>query len=51
MPPESPPAAKPHKPARPEVRKPQPEKPVVNPDSPFAVLGALRSQLVEKKNA
>jgi ATP-dependent RNA helicase SUPV3L1/SUV3 len=51
MPPESPPAAKPHKPARPEVRKPQPEKPVVNPDSPFAVLGALRSQLAEKKNA
>jgi ATP-dependent RNA helicase SUPV3L1/SUV3 len=44
--------AKPHKPPRPEVRKSQkPDKPVVNPDSPFAVLGALRSQLAEKKNA
>ena len=51
-PPESSPAAQPHKPARPEVRKPQkPERPVVNPDSPFAVLGVLRSQLAEKKNA
>jgi ATP-dependent RNA helicase SUPV3L1/SUV3 len=51
-PPESSPADPPHKPARPEVRKPQkPERPVVNPDSPFAVLGVLRSQLAEKKNA
>ena len=51
-PPESSPATQPHKPARPEVRKPQkPERPVVNPDSPFAVLGVLRSQLAEKKNA
>jgi hypothetical protein len=50
--PESSPATKPHKPVRPEVRKAQkPERPVVNPDSPFAVLGALRSQLAEKKNA
>ena len=50
--PESSPATKPHKPMRPEVRKAQkPERPVVNPDSPFAVLGALRSQLAEKKNA
>lgn len=50
--PESSPATKPHKPVRPEARKAQkPERPVVNPDSPFAVLGALRSQLAEKKNA
>jgi ATP-dependent RNA helicase SUPV3L1/SUV3 len=51
-PPESSPVAKPDKPVRPAVRKPQkPERPVVNPDSPFAVLGVLRSQLAEKKNA
>ncbi|MGH6874963.1 MAG: helicase-related protein [Aestuariivirgaceae bacterium] len=51
--PDVPLAAKPHKPGRPQqVRKPpQPEKPAVNPDSPFAVLGMLRAQLAEKKNA
>jgi ATP-dependent RNA helicase SUPV3L1/SUV3 len=50
--PDSPVAAQPHKPARPPVRRPQqPEKPAVNPDSPFAVLGMLRAQLAEKKNA
>jgi ATP-dependent RNA helicase SUPV3L1/SUV3 len=51
-PPDQPLAAKPHRPDRPAVRRPQqPEKPAVNPDSPFAVLGMLRSQLAEKKNA
>jgi ATP-dependent RNA helicase SUPV3L1/SUV3 len=34
---------RPHKP-------PRIDKPVVNPDSPFAVLGNLRSQLLDKKN-
>jgi ATP-dependent RNA helicase SUPV3L1/SUV3 len=44
--------AKPPRPPHPPARKPQaPQKPAVNPDSPFAVLGMLRSQLAEKKNA
>jgi ATP-dependent RNA helicase SUPV3L1/SUV3 len=48
--------SKPDHPARnrPEPRPNKPvrvtNKPVVNPDSPFAVLGSLRSRLAEKKN-
>jgi hypothetical protein len=47
--------AKPDRPAgnRPEPRPNTPvrvSKAAVNPDSPFAVLGSLRSQLAEKKN-
>jgi hypothetical protein len=32
-------------------RQTRAEGPAVNPDSPFAVLGSLRSQLADKKNA
>jgi ATP-dependent RNA helicase SUPV3L1/SUV3 len=47
--------SKPDRPAgnRPEPRPNKPvrvSKPAVNPDSPFAVLGSLRSRLAEKKN-
>jgi ATP-dependent RNA helicase SUPV3L1/SUV3 len=46
-------------PRNPEYRQPtkrqpgqkRPPAPAANPDSPFAVLGSLRSQLVDKKNA
>jgi ATP-dependent RNA helicase SUPV3L1/SUV3 len=44
------PAATPRpSPSRP--RKTHKERPVANPDSPFAILGTLRSQLTGKKNA
>jgi ATP-dependent RNA helicase SUPV3L1/SUV3 len=33
------------------ARKTRPPPPAANPDSPFAVLGSLRSQLADKKNA
>jgi ATP-dependent RNA helicase SUPV3L1/SUV3 len=43
-------AAEPRRQPRP-VRNPvRSEKPVVDPNSPFAILGSLRSQLVDKKN-
>ncbi|HYM99212.1 MAG TPA: helicase-related protein [Aestuariivirgaceae bacterium] len=45
------PASKTRKPPLPRPDKPpRKERPVINPDSPFAVLGSLRSQLVDKKN-
>jgi ATP-dependent RNA helicase SUPV3L1/SUV3 len=39
------------RPTPPKPRKSRSEAPVANPDSPFAVLGSLRSQLAGKKNA
>jgi ATP-dependent RNA helicase SUPV3L1/SUV3 len=40
-----------HRPAKPVARKSRPPPPPSNPDSPFAVLSSLRSQLADKKNA
>jgi hypothetical protein len=42
-------AAEHRKPRRP-TKPPRIEKPKVDADSPFAVLGSLRSQLLDKKN-
>ena len=47
----SPLQAKEHrKPPKRAPRQARPPAPTINPDSPFAVLGSLRSQLVDKKN-